>query len=153
MERAKREIPGFKEHIRKFEEQINIKSYAPSTVFSYSRCIAQICLYCRKSPLDLDLDEINSYLFAMKTDRDMSDTFFKHTSTAFVSSSGFTTAKTGPSGCLHEKQTKTSRRIFTARAAAPVQSTPAAQTTRTPFADLLCRASCWGSLQVEGFRH
>jgi hypothetical protein len=29
MERAKREIPGFKEHIRKFEEQINIKSYAP----------------------------------------------------------------------------------------------------------------------------
>jgi integrase/recombinase XerD len=79
MERAKREIPGFKEHIRKFEEQINIKSYAPSTVFSYSRCIAQICLYCRKSPLDLDLDEINSYLFAMKTDRDMSDTFFKHT--------------------------------------------------------------------------
>ncbi len=26
MERAKREIPGFKEHIRKFEEQINIKS-------------------------------------------------------------------------------------------------------------------------------
>jgi integrase/recombinase XerD len=79
MERAKREIPGFKEHIRKLEEQINIKSYAPSTVFSYSRCIAQICLYCRKSPLDLDLDEINSYLFAMKTDRDMSDTFFKHT--------------------------------------------------------------------------
>jgi hypothetical protein len=30
MERAKREIPGFKEHIRKFEEQINIKSYAPA---------------------------------------------------------------------------------------------------------------------------
>jgi hypothetical protein len=29
MERAKREIPGFKEHIRKFEEQINMKSYAP----------------------------------------------------------------------------------------------------------------------------
>jgi hypothetical protein len=48
MERAKREIPGFKEHIRKFEEQINIKSYAPSTVFSYSSCIAQICLYCRE---------------------------------------------------------------------------------------------------------
>jgi hypothetical protein len=99
MERAKREIPGFKEHIRKFEEQINIKSYAPSTVFSYSSCIAQICLYCRKSPLDLDLDEINSYLFAMKTDRDMSDTFFKHTVYSLRFPSGFTTAKTGPSGC------------------------------------------------------
>ena len=79
LERAKREVPGFADHIVKFEEQITIKSYSSSTVFSYSRCIAQISLYCKKSPLDLDLDEIHSYLYAMKTDRDMSDTFFKHT--------------------------------------------------------------------------
>jgi site-specific recombinase XerD len=79
LERAKREVPGFSDHIRKFEEQITIKSYSPSTVFSYSRCIAQISLYCRKSPLDLDPDEINSYLYAMKNDKDLSETFFKHT--------------------------------------------------------------------------
>lgn len=79
LERAKREVPGFADHITKFEEQITIKSYSPSTVFSYSRCIAQISLYCKKSPLNLDLDEINSYLYAMKKDRDMSETFFKHT--------------------------------------------------------------------------
>jgi len=79
LERAKREVPGFADHIIKFEEQITIKSYSSSTVFSYSRCIAQISLYCKKSPLDLELDEINSYLYAMKTDRDMSDTFLKHT--------------------------------------------------------------------------
>jgi site-specific recombinase XerD len=78
-ERAKREVPGFSDHIRKFEEQITIKSYSPSTVFSYSRCIAQISLYCKKSPLDLDPDEINSYLYAMKNDKDLSETFFKHT--------------------------------------------------------------------------
>lgn len=77
LERAKREAPGFAGHIRKFEKQITIKSYSPSTVFSYSRCIAQISLYCKKSPLDLEPDEINSYLYAMKTDRNLSETFFK----------------------------------------------------------------------------
>jgi integrase/recombinase XerD len=79
LERAKHEVPGFADHIRKFEEQITIKSYAPSTVFSYSRCIAQISLYCKKSPLDLEPEEINSYLYALKKDKDLSDTFFKHT--------------------------------------------------------------------------
>jgi site-specific recombinase XerD len=79
LERAKREVPGFTDHIRKFEEQITIKSYSSSTVFSYSRCIAQISLYFKKSPLDLDPDEINSYLYSLKSDTDLSDTFFKHT--------------------------------------------------------------------------
>jgi len=77
--RAKREVPKFKEHILKFEEQITIKSYAASTVFSYSRSIAQISLYFKKSPLDLEAEEINSYLFALKQEKGLSDTYFKHT--------------------------------------------------------------------------
>lgn len=76
--RAKREIPKFKEHILKFEEQITIKSYSKSTVFSYSRGIAQVSLYFKKSPLDLEPDEINSYLYALKQDKGLSDTYFKH---------------------------------------------------------------------------
>lgn len=76
--RAKREVPGFADHIRKFEEQITIKSYSESTVFSYSRSIAQISLYFKKSPLDLEPDEINSYLFTLRQDNDLSDTYFKH---------------------------------------------------------------------------
>lgn len=79
LERARLEVPGFDEHIRKFEEQITIKSYSESTVFSYSRSIAQISLYFKKSPLDLEPDEINSYLYSLKSDKDLSDTFFKHT--------------------------------------------------------------------------
>ena len=39
--RAKQEVPKFADHIRKFEHQITIKSYSESTVFSYSRSIAQ----------------------------------------------------------------------------------------------------------------
>jgi site-specific recombinase XerD len=78
IERAKREVPLFAEHIVKFEHQITIKSYSESTVFSYSRSIAQISLYFKKSPLNLEPDEINSYLYTLRQDKDLSDTYFKH---------------------------------------------------------------------------
>lgn len=78
IERAKQEVPGFAAHIGKFEEQITIKSYSESTVFSYSRSIAQISLYFKKSPLDLEADEINTYLYTLKQDKGLSDTYFKH---------------------------------------------------------------------------
>lgn len=78
LERAKKEVPGFAAHIGRFEEQITIKSYSESTVFNYSRSIAQISLYFGKSPLDLDPEEINAYLFSLKQDKDLSDTYFKH---------------------------------------------------------------------------
>ncbi|WP_201766069.1 tyrosine-type recombinase/integrase [Nafulsella turpanensis] len=78
LERAKKEVPGFSVHMAKFEEQITLKSYSESTVFNYSRSIAQISLYFGKSPLDLDTEEINSYLFSLKQNKDLSDTYFKH---------------------------------------------------------------------------
>jgi hypothetical protein len=78
IERAKQEVPGFAEHIKKFEHQITIKSYASSTVFSYSRGIAQISLYFKKSPLGLEPDEINAYLYEWVRDKNLSDTYFKH---------------------------------------------------------------------------
>lgn len=78
IERAKREVPHFSDHIRKFEEQITLKSYSESTVFSYSRGIAQISLYFKKSPLELDPDEVNSYLYTLASNRELSDTYFKH---------------------------------------------------------------------------
>ncbi len=77
--RAKREVPGFADHMVKFDEQITLKSYSDSTVFNYSRTIAQLSLYFKKSPLDLEADEINSYLFSLRKDKDLSDTYFKHT--------------------------------------------------------------------------
>ena len=36
-------------------------------------------MYFKKSPLDLDPDEINSYLYKLRKDKDLSDTYFKHT--------------------------------------------------------------------------
>jgi len=78
IEKAKLEVPKFREHIERFEHQITIKSYSESTVFSYSRAIAQISLYFKKSPLDLEPDEINSYLFTLREQKGLSDTYFKH---------------------------------------------------------------------------
>jgi len=78
IERAKQEIPHFPAHIAKFEQQITLKSYAASTVFSYSRGIAMISLHFKKSPLHLDPDEINSYLYQLSQNKNLSDTYFKH---------------------------------------------------------------------------
>jgi site-specific recombinase XerD len=76
--RAEREVPHFSEHMAKFDEQVTLKSYSESTVFSYSRAIAQIALYFKKSPLFLEPDEVNQYLFQLRTKDDKSDTYFKH---------------------------------------------------------------------------
>jgi len=79
VEKAIQEVPKFSEHYIKFDHQITIKSYSKSTVFSYSRAIAQISLYFKKSPLDLDPDEINDYLYKLRKQTDLSNTYFKHT--------------------------------------------------------------------------
>ncbi|MEM7107983.1 MAG: phage integrase N-terminal SAM-like domain-containing protein [Bacteroidota bacterium] len=75
IEKAKLQVPRFAEHIGKFEQQITLKSCAESTVFSYSRSITQISLHFGKSPLDLDTDEINTYLYSLAKEKDLSDTF------------------------------------------------------------------------------
>lgn len=76
--RAKREIPGFQEHIRKFEQQLIIGGYSESTLFNYSRSIAKISLEFGKSPLELDTDEINAYLYQVAQESSVSSTYFKH---------------------------------------------------------------------------
>ena len=49
IERAKREVPGFIEHYSKFEEQMTIGGYSQSTLFNYSRAVAKVSLYFKKS--------------------------------------------------------------------------------------------------------
>jgi hypothetical protein len=62
IERAKSAVPGFVESYRKFEQQMVIGGYSSSTLFNYSRAIASfLSLYLKKSPLELDDDEVNSF--------------------------------------------------------------------------------------------
>lgn len=79
VERARREVPGFEEHYRKFEEQTIINGYSASTIFNYSRAVAKISLHFKKSLLELDPDEVNQYLFVLAREKSASSTYFKHT--------------------------------------------------------------------------
>ncbi|MFC1733810.1 tyrosine-type recombinase/integrase [candidate division KSB1 bacterium] len=78
IERAKREVPCFKEHCKKFEEQMVIGGYSSSTLFNYSRAVGLLALHFKKSPLELDDDEINSFLFSVAKEKTASSTYFKH---------------------------------------------------------------------------
>lgn len=78
IERAKREVPDFKEHYRKFEEQMVIGAYSTSTLFNYSRAVGSLALHFKKTPLELDDDEINSFLFSVAKEKTASSTYFKH---------------------------------------------------------------------------
>jgi site-specific recombinase XerD len=79
IERAKNEIPFFKEHYSKFEEQMTIGGYSQSTLFNYSRAVAKVSLHFKKSLLDLDPDEVNQWLFLLAKEKKASSTYFKHT--------------------------------------------------------------------------
>lgn len=79
IEQAKREVPGFREHFARFEEQVTIGGYSTSTLYNYSRAVAKVSLYFRKSLLDLDPDEVNQFLFTIAKEKKASSTYFKHT--------------------------------------------------------------------------
>lgn len=79
IERAKNEVPFFKEHYSKFEEQMTIGGYSQSTLFNYSRAVAKVSLHFKKSLLDLDPDEVNQWLFLLAKEKKASSTYFKHT--------------------------------------------------------------------------
>lgn len=79
IDRAKRKVPGFIDHFRKFEQQAVIGGYSKSTIFNYSRAVAKVSLYFKKSLLDLDPDEVNQFLYALAKEKKASSTYFKHT--------------------------------------------------------------------------
>lgn len=79
IERAKNEVPFFKKHYSKFEEQMTIGGYSQSTLFNYSRAVAKVSLHFKKSLLDLDPDEVNQWLFLLAKEKKASSTYFKHT--------------------------------------------------------------------------
>jgi len=58
---------------------MTIGGYSQSTLFNYSRAVAKVSLYFKKSLLDLDSDEVNQFLYALAKDKKASSTYFKHT--------------------------------------------------------------------------
>jgi site-specific recombinase XerD len=79
IEQAKREVPGFRSHFAKFEQQVTIGGYSSSTLYNYSRAVAKVSLYFKKSLLDLDPDEVNQFLYSIAKEKKASSSYFKHT--------------------------------------------------------------------------
>ncbi len=79
IEKAKREVPGFTDHFAKFEEQVVIGGYSVSTLYNYSRAVAKVSLHFKKSLLDLDVDEVNQFLYWTSKNTETSPSTFKHT--------------------------------------------------------------------------
>jgi site-specific recombinase XerD len=79
IEQAKREVPNFVEHYKKFEQQMVIGGYSSSTLFCYGRAVAKVSLYWKKSLLELQPEEVNEFLHALAEEKQASSTYFKHT--------------------------------------------------------------------------
>ncbi len=79
VQQAKNEVPGFRNHYAKFEEQILVRGYSKSTLYNYSRAVAKIGLYYKKSILDLTSDEVTKFLYQIAVEKNAGSTFFKHT--------------------------------------------------------------------------
>jgi len=112
IEQAKREVPDFKAHFAKFEEQMTIGGYSGSTLFSYSRAVAKVSLYFKKSLLELDTDEVNQFLYTIAKEKTASSTYFKHKFMGFASFSGCMARKTGCSSYRPLRMTASFRLFY-----------------------------------------
>lgn len=70
-------VPAFRDQLLRFEQQVALGSYSKSTLFNYARSVSAMVLHFDKSPLDLDQQEIDSYLHGLTT-KNRSPTTFKH---------------------------------------------------------------------------
>ena len=78
IKRAAALVPAFQDHLNKFEQQVVLGSYSESTLFNYARSVAGLVLYYGKSPLELDDEDINSYIHGIRLQDTRSQTYFKH---------------------------------------------------------------------------
>lgn len=69
IDQAKREVPHFIDHFKKFELEMVIGGYSSSTLFCYGGAVAKISLYWKKSLLDLSPSEVNDCLYALAEEK------------------------------------------------------------------------------------
>jgi len=76
--RAAKEVPEFATQLKKFHQQMTLSSFSKSTLYSYARAVSGLALHFEKTPLDLDDEQINNYLYKLTLNDSMSKTYFKH---------------------------------------------------------------------------
>lgn len=76
--RACAQVAGFEQLYHRLERKIVLSGRSLSTLKDYSRQIAQIALHFNRLPTELDSEQIQDYLYLVKSSKAPSDSFFKH---------------------------------------------------------------------------
>ena len=64
---------------QKLEQKVLLSGLSSSTLYNYGRSIAHLALHFQCVPLELSDDTINEYLLELKTGKNPSESYFKHT--------------------------------------------------------------------------
>ncbi|MDL2222434.1 site-specific integrase [Parabacteroides sp. OttesenSCG-928-N08] len=65
VQQAVEEIPGFLQSYTNFSKKLYLKQKSSSTIDHYTRCVAHLCLYCKKLPEMMTAEEVDDYLVYM----------------------------------------------------------------------------------------
>jgi site-specific recombinase XerD len=80
VERAIREVEGFERLYHRFRRNMSVLGRSKKTFESYGRHVAAISLYFGRTPLELEAEDVQEYLFELQNSAQTpSQTYFKHT--------------------------------------------------------------------------
>lgn len=73
-------VAGFPEFFKRFQQNMSVAGKAESTIKNYGLSLANVALHFNRLPINLNIEELESYLYYVKKHSpNASDTFFKHT--------------------------------------------------------------------------
>jgi site-specific recombinase XerD len=80
VDRAIREVEGFEVLYHRFRRNLSVLGRSTKTFESYGRHLAAISLHFGRTPLELDAEDVQDYLFELQNrSQTPSQTYFKHT--------------------------------------------------------------------------
>jgi integrase/recombinase XerD len=78
--KACRTVPGFAETYQTFERTLTLRQRSKSAMQNYGRAIAKVALHFGTDPLNLSIEQLNDFLYAMlKSSSSPSKSYFRHT--------------------------------------------------------------------------
>lgn len=77
VERAKAEVPGFGELMHRVERRMTLAGNSSKTLVCYGRSLGQMALHFGRSPVEVDEEEVQEYLYGLARQKDLSESYFK----------------------------------------------------------------------------
>jgi site-specific recombinase XerD len=79
LNKAKMLVPGFREAFSRFEERLILDQCSKSMFSNYGRNLAHLALHFGRVPHQIQVEEINAYLYRLTVHDNLSISFFKQT--------------------------------------------------------------------------